>query len=139
MRARRLKQGSWFFLDKCFDTGIAAQGHEPLRCRPTTANCEVPRNATNLHYYGMDGIGPEQSHSTCAAVVSNTTRLHELFVEGLRVCDTAGSRAPVSCGSLGRRSGRTMQARAASPPTTVGQRPDLVGLVALSVSLQRLA
>jgi hypothetical protein len=42
------------------------------------------RNAIDLHYYGMDDIDPEQSHSTCAIVVSDTAPLHELFVAGLR-------------------------------------------------------
>lgn len=42
------------------------------------------RNGIELHYYGMDEVDPEQSHSTCSIVVSDTTPLHELFVQGLR-------------------------------------------------------
>lgn len=30
------------------------------------------RNAIDLHYYGMADVDPEQSHSTCAIVVSDT-------------------------------------------------------------------
>ena len=42
------------------------------------------RNAIDLHYYGMDGVDPEQSHSTCAIVVDDTAPLYDLFVAGLR-------------------------------------------------------
>lgn len=42
------------------------------------------RNGIDLHYYGMDGVDPDQSHSTCAIVVPDTAPLHELFTEGLR-------------------------------------------------------
>jgi hypothetical protein len=31
------------------------------------------RKAIELHYYGMDDVDPELSHSTCAIVVSDTT------------------------------------------------------------------
>ena len=43
------------------------------------------RNAIDLQYYGLDHVDPEQSHSTCAIVVPDTTPLYELFVDGLRV------------------------------------------------------
>ena len=42
------------------------------------------RNAIDLHYYGMDLLDPEQSHSTCSIVVPDTAPLYELFVQGLR-------------------------------------------------------
>lgn len=42
------------------------------------------RNGIDLHYYGMDGVDPDQSHSTCAIVVPDTAPLHELFTDGLR-------------------------------------------------------
>jgi catechol 2,3-dioxygenase-like lactoylglutathione lyase family enzyme len=42
------------------------------------------RNAIELHYYGMDGVNPDQSHSTCSIVVPDTAPLYELFVGGLR-------------------------------------------------------
>ena len=42
------------------------------------------RNAIELHYYGMAGFDPDQSHSTCSIVVPDTAPLHELFAEGLR-------------------------------------------------------
>jgi catechol 2,3-dioxygenase-like lactoylglutathione lyase family enzyme len=32
------------------------------------------RNAIDLHYYGMDQVDPEQSHSTCAIASSPTRR-----------------------------------------------------------------
>ena len=42
------------------------------------------RNGIDLHYYGMDGIDPEQSYSTCGIVVADTAPLYDLFVQGLR-------------------------------------------------------
>ena len=44
----------------------------------------VERNALLLHYYGMPGHEPDNSHSTCGVVVSDTEPLHELFAEGFR-------------------------------------------------------
>lgn len=38
----------------------------------------------DLHYYGMPGHDPDQSHSTCGLVVSDTGPLHELFAAGFR-------------------------------------------------------
>jgi len=37
-----------------------------------------------LHYFGMEGVDPDQSYSTCAIVVGDTEPLHELFAAGLR-------------------------------------------------------
>jgi catechol 2,3-dioxygenase-like lactoylglutathione lyase family enzyme len=42
------------------------------------------RNAIDLHYYGMDGFTPDQSHSTCSIVVPDTAPLYELFTAGLK-------------------------------------------------------
>lgn len=44
----------------------------------------VQRGGIDLHYYGMPGHDPEQSHSTCGVVVSDTEPLHELFARGFR-------------------------------------------------------
>jgi hypothetical protein len=55
--------------------------YRQLRPNPYLA---LGRNAIDLHYYGMDGVDPEQSHSTCAIVVPDTAPLYELFSEGLR-------------------------------------------------------
>jgi catechol 2,3-dioxygenase-like lactoylglutathione lyase family enzyme len=44
----------------------------------------LKRNAIDLHYYGMDGVDPEQSHSTCAIAVPDTAPLYDLFTQGLR-------------------------------------------------------
>ena len=41
------------------------------------------RNAIDLHYYGLEGFDPDQSHSTCSIVVPDTAPLHELFATGL--------------------------------------------------------
>lgn len=38
----------------------------------------------DLQYYAMPGHDPEESHSTCGIVVSDTEPLHELFTEGFR-------------------------------------------------------
>lgn len=38
----------------------------------------------DLHYYGMPGHEPEQSHSTCGIVVSDTEPLHAQFAGGFR-------------------------------------------------------
>jgi hypothetical protein len=55
--------------------------YRQLRPNPYLA---LRRNAIDLHYYGMDQVEPEQSHSTCSIVVPDTAPLHELFVQGLR-------------------------------------------------------
>ncbi|MEV6713544.1 hypothetical protein AB0M48_16060 [Lentzea sp. NPDC051208] len=38
----------------------------------------------NLHFYGLDGHVPEQSHSTCAVIVEDTGPLYEAFAAGMR-------------------------------------------------------
>jgi predicted ATPase len=55
--------------------------YRQLRPNPYVA---LGRNAIDLHYYGMDGVDPEQSHSTCAIVVPDTAPLYDLFSQGLR-------------------------------------------------------
>lgn len=55
--------------------------YRQLRPNPYLA---LGRNAIDLHYYGMADVDPEQSHSTCAIVVSDTAPLYELFSQGLR-------------------------------------------------------
>ncbi len=37
-----------------------------------------------LHYYGMPGFRPQDSHSTCGIVVDDTQALFEAFASGLR-------------------------------------------------------
>lgn len=37
-----------------------------------------------LHYYGLEGHRPEESHSTCGVLVANTEPLFEAFAAGLR-------------------------------------------------------
>jgi len=44
----------------------------------------VQQGGIDLHYYGMEGHDPEQSHSTCGLVVTDTEPLHEQFAEGFR-------------------------------------------------------
>ena len=52
----------------------------------------LQRNGIDLHYYGMDQIDPELSHSSCAIVVPDTAPLYELFASGLR---TRYGRVPI--------------------------------------------
>lgn len=42
------------------------------------------RGGIELHYYGMPGWDPGQSHSTCVVAVSDTAPVHEAFAAGLR-------------------------------------------------------
>lgn len=42
------------------------------------------REDINLHFYGMDGHVPEQSHSTCLVIVQDTGPLFEAFAAGMR-------------------------------------------------------
>jgi len=44
----------------------------------------VRREDINLHFYGMAGHVPEQSHSTCLVIVHDTSELFEAFAEGMR-------------------------------------------------------
>jgi hypothetical protein len=55
--------------------------YRQLRPNPYLA---LGRNAIDLHYYGMDDVDPEQSHSSCAIVVPDTAPLYALFSQGLR-------------------------------------------------------
>lgn len=51
--------------------------------RPNPYVC-VQREGINLHFYGLDGHVPEQSHSTCVVVVEDTGPLFEAFSAGMR-------------------------------------------------------
>ncbi|MBD5788023.1 hypothetical protein IF650_17850 [Cellulosimicrobium terreum] len=42
------------------------------------------RGGFDLHYFGMDGIAPEDSYSTCIAVVDDTEPVFDAFAAGLR-------------------------------------------------------
>ncbi|USX48848.1 hypothetical protein [Lentzea sp. HUAS12] len=42
------------------------------------------REDLNLHFYGMEGHVPEQSHSTCVVIVEDTGPLFEAFAAGMR-------------------------------------------------------
>jgi hypothetical protein len=42
------------------------------------------REDINLHFYGLDGHVPEQSHSTCVIIVEDTGPLFEAFAAGMR-------------------------------------------------------
>lgn len=55
--------------------------YRQLRPNPSLA---LGLGGIDLHYYGMPGHDPEQSHSTCALVVSDTEPLYELFAQGFR-------------------------------------------------------
>jgi hypothetical protein len=44
----------------------------------------LQREDINLHFYGMDGHVPEQSHSTCLIIVQDTGPLFEAFAAGMR-------------------------------------------------------
>jgi hypothetical protein len=44
----------------------------------------MQREGINLHFYGMDGHVPEQSHSTCVIIVQDTGPLYEAFAAGMR-------------------------------------------------------
>jgi catechol 2,3-dioxygenase-like lactoylglutathione lyase family enzyme len=57
------------------------QTYRQVRPNPYVA---VALGRIDLHYYGMDGWDPEQSHSTCQIVVPDTRPLFELFQAGLR-------------------------------------------------------
>ncbi|MCR3749530.1 hypothetical protein [Lentzea californiensis] len=51
--------------------------------RPNPYVC-VQREDINLHFYGLEGHVPEQSHSTCVVVVEDTGPLFEAFSAGMR-------------------------------------------------------
>jgi hypothetical protein len=54
--------------------------------RQTRPNPHVAlrREDIHLHFYGMDGYVPEQSHSTCLVIVQDTGPLFEAFAAGMR-------------------------------------------------------
>ncbi|MDX8145954.1 hypothetical protein SK854_27855 [Lentzea sp. BCCO 10_0061] len=51
--------------------------------RPNPYVC-MRREDINLHFYGMDGHVPEQSHSTCVVIVEDTGPLFEDFAARMR-------------------------------------------------------
>ncbi|WP_285638081.1 hypothetical protein [Lentzea sp. NBRC 102530] len=51
--------------------------------RPNPYVC-VRREDLNLHFYGMPGHVPEESHSTCVVIVEDTGPLFEAFAAGMR-------------------------------------------------------
>ncbi|RDI23719.1 hypothetical protein [Lentzea flaviverrucosa] len=51
--------------------------------RPNPYVC-VQREGINLHFYGLEGHVPEQSHSTCVVIVEDTGPLFEAFAAGMR-------------------------------------------------------
>jgi hypothetical protein len=42
------------------------------------------RGGMEIHYYGLDGHRPEDSHSTCSVVVEDTGLIFQAFADGLR-------------------------------------------------------
>ncbi|KJK51937.1 hypothetical protein UK23_05380 [Lentzea aerocolonigenes] len=44
----------------------------------------MQREDINLHFYGMPGHVPEQSHSTCVVIVPDTSEMYEAFAAGMR-------------------------------------------------------
>src|SRR5690349_4970048 len=44
----------------------------------------MQREDINLHFYGMPGHVPEQSHSTCVVIVPDTSETYEAFAAGMR-------------------------------------------------------
>lgn len=54
--------------------------------RQTRPNPHVAlqREDINLHFYGMEGHVPENSHSTCLVIVEDTSALFEAFAAGMR-------------------------------------------------------
>ncbi|MEE1621654.1 hypothetical protein ACQ7DA_10735 [Zafaria sp. J156] len=55
--------------------------YRQLRPNPYLA---LNRKGLDLHYFGMPGVDPEQSYSTCIVVVPDTAPVHALFTDGLR-------------------------------------------------------
>lgn len=43
----------------------------------------LERGGIVLHYYGLEGLEPDQNHSTCGIVVDDTEPLHRLFAAGM--------------------------------------------------------
>lgn len=44
----------------------------------------LKRGGIDLHYFGMPGVAPEDSYSTCMILVPDTGALYDLFTSGLR-------------------------------------------------------
>jgi len=55
--------------------------YRQLRPNPYVA---LHRGGFVLHYFGLDGVAPEDSYSTCIAVVDDTAPVFEAFAAGLR-------------------------------------------------------
>ncbi|GLY48829.1 hypothetical protein Lesp01_24850 [Lentzea sp. NBRC 102530] len=74
----------------CVDIDEMASFYEMLgfsvtyrQTRPNPYVC-VRREDLNLHFYGMPGHVPEESHSTCVVIVEDTGPLFEAFAAGMR-------------------------------------------------------
>lgn len=55
--------------------------YRQLRPNPYLA---VRRGGVDLHYFGLDGLAPQDSYSTCIVVVDDTAPVFEAFAAGLR-------------------------------------------------------
>ncbi|WP_240200661.1 hypothetical protein [Cellulosimicrobium cellulans] len=55
--------------------------YRQLRPNPYLA---VRRGGVDIHYFGLDGIEPQDSYSTCIVVVEDTAPVFEAFAAGLR-------------------------------------------------------
>ena len=55
--------------------------YRQLRPNPYVA---VRRGGIDLHYFGLDGLEPQDSYSTCIVVVEDTEPVFEAFAAGLR-------------------------------------------------------
>ncbi len=55
--------------------------YRQLRPNPYVA---LHRGGIDLHYYGMPGVEPDASYSTCVILVPDTGELYRLFTDGLR-------------------------------------------------------
>ncbi len=55
--------------------------YRQLRPHPYLA---VRRGGVDIHYYGLDGLEPQDSYSTCLVVVADTAPVFEAFAAGLR-------------------------------------------------------
>lgn len=55
--------------------------YRQLRPNPYLA---VRRGGVDIHYFGLDGLAPQDSYSTCIVVVDDTAPVFEAFAAGLR-------------------------------------------------------
>ncbi|WP_435736220.1 hypothetical protein V5D56_15675 [Cellulosimicrobium sp. PMB13] len=62
------------------DLGLAVT-YRQLRPNPYVV---VRRGEFQIHYFGMDGVAPDDSYSTCIALVDDTAPVFETFAAGLR-------------------------------------------------------